>query len=242
MDERTWWSKVVLIGGCIAALLLPIGALGSRFGMWPFTTGFLFVIAGVLIAAVCLVLGIVGLIVAGKRKRGADRPGLVVGTGVSVLILGLMFVQFLAAGSVPQIHNISTDTIDPPQFDEIAALREGTGANPLEYNDAVRRLQEPAYPDVQPLQLAQTPSESFDRALATVQDMGWELVSANRDAGMIEATDTTFWFGFKDDVAIRVRPDDGGSVIDVRSVSRVGRSDLGTNARRILQFLERVES
>ena len=59
---------------------------------------------------------------------------------------------------------------------------------------------------------------------------------------MIEATDTTFWFGFKDDVAIRVRPDDGGSVIDVRSVSRVGRSDLGTNARRILQFLERVES
>jgi uncharacterized protein (DUF1499 family) len=87
------------------------------------------------------------------------------------------------------------------------------------------------------------PPQAFDRALASVREMGWDLVAADAAAGRIEATDTTFWFGFKDDVVIRVRPADGGSRIDVRSVSRIGVGDAGTNAKRIGAYLDalRVE-
>jgi uncharacterized protein (DUF1499 family) len=70
--------------------------------------------------------------------------------------------------------------------------------------------------------------------------MGWQIVDANASEGRIEATDTTFWFGFKDDIVIRVAATSGGSRIDVRSVSRVGRSDVGTNAKRIRCYLKRL--
>jgi uncharacterized protein (DUF1499 family) len=71
--------------------------------------------------------------------------------------------------------------------------------------------------------------------------MGWEIAEADAAAGRIEATDTTFWFGFKDDVVIRIRPaEDGGSIVDIRSKSRVGMSDVGANAARIRAFRDRL--
>jgi len=97
--------------------------------------------------------------------------------------------------------------------------------------------------DVQPFQpalLDLPPRQAFDAALAAARDMGWEIVDANPGQGRIEATDTTFWFGFKDDVVIRVAPTKTGSRVDVRSLSRAGRSDVGTNAKRIRAFLSRL--
>ena len=99
-----------------------------------------------------------------------------------------------------------------------------------------------AYPDVQPLELAAPPAAVYDRALAAARDMGWELVKADPAAGRIEATATTVWFGFKDDVVVRVRASDAGSRLDVRSKSRVGLSDVGANARRVRAFLKLMES
>jgi len=86
--------------------------------------------------------------------------------------------------------------------------------------------------------LNRPPDRAFDLALAALHEMGWDLVAADATAGRIEATDTTFWFGFKDDVVIRVRPADGGSRVDVRSLSRVGVGDVGTNAKRIRAYLD----
>ncbi len=95
------------------------------------------------------------------------------------------------------------------------------------------------YPRIETLVL---PSVSFDMAyqaaLDTVNDRGWTVVTAEPEEGRIEATDTTFWFEFKDDVLIRVMPDGEGSRIDVRSTSRVGLSDLGANSKRVKLFLE----
>ena len=102
--------------------------------------------------------------------------------------------------------------------------------------------QREAYPDLQPAMLDAPPAEAFERALAAVYRMRWQLVQADEPAGRIEATDTTFWFGFKDDVVIRVRPDGGGSRIDVRSLSRVGGGDAGTNAARIREYVETVSA
>jgi uncharacterized protein (DUF1499 family) len=104
--------------------------------------------------------------------------------------------------------------------------------------DKIATQQRDAYPDVRPLMLSVPPAQAFERALATVREKGWELVAADGTAGRIEATDTTFWYGFKDDVVIRVKPADGGSRVDVRSLSRVGGGDAGTNAKRVRGYLD----
>jgi uncharacterized protein (DUF1499 family) len=82
------------------------------------------------------------------------------------------------------------------------------------------------------------PNDAFFRALAAVEALGWELVDANRQEGRIEATDSTFWFGFKDDIVIRVQPQGSGAKVDARSVSRVGKGDVGINAKRLRRFFE----
>lgn len=242
VEARAWWSQAVLIGAVIAAVALPVGALGTRFGIWGFQTGFLFLAGGTVLATIGAVVGIVGLIVAFRRAMVSDRPPLLIGTLISVLVLALMGMQFNTARSVPPIHNISTDVGDPPQFMAIVEVR-GEDANPLAYDaEQLAGPQQAAYPWVRTLETSLAPGASFDRALATLEEMGLDIVNADRGVGIIEATDTTFWFGFKDDVVVRIRPSGSGSVVDARSVSRVGQSDLGANARRIGVFLEAFES
>ena len=104
------------------------------------------------------------------------------------------------------------------------------------------RQQRAAYPDIAPMLLAVPPRDAFAKAVAAAEAMGWEVVGRDAAAGTIEAVDTTKWFGFKDDIAVRVTPTpEGGSRIDIRSKSRVGRSDIGTNARRIRAYAERLK-
>jgi uncharacterized protein (DUF1499 family) len=105
----------------------------------------------------------------------------------------------------------------------------------------VAELQRKAYPDIRPLELPVPPQQAFSKALAAAEAMGWEIVAQDPAAGRIEAVATTLWFDFKDDVVIRVAEAGRGSRIDIRSKSRVGRSDIGTNARRIRAYLERLK-
>ena len=86
------------------------------------------------------------------------------------------------------------------------------------------------------------PAEAFARALTTAERLGWEIVAQDADSGLIEATDTTFWMGFKDDVVIRLRPEGAGTRVDMRSVSRVGRSDIGVNAARVAGYMEELQA
>ncbi len=233
-----WWSKAILIGAVVAAALLPIGALGTRVGVWTFGTGFLLLAAATVLAAIGLVTGIAGIIAAHRRNLRDDRQAVYLGTIVSALVLALMGQQFYAASSVPPIHNISTDVDDPPAFVAIVELR-GDNANPLEYDaEEIAAAQLEAYPWVETLESDLAPEAALDRAVQVLEGMGLEIVDVDPEAGRVEATDTTRWFGFKDDVVVRVRPAPGGSLVDMRSVSRVGVSDLGKNAQRIGEFLE----
>ncbi len=191
-------------------------------------------------SALGIIIGVVALIVAAKRHVPASRRPIYLAMVVNVAVMFFMGNQFFAAQSVPPIHNISTDVLDPPQFDEVVALR-GESSNPLLLDaETIGPLQAEHYPWVKPLRSDTGVAETFAKAVAVVEAMGMELVNADEGTRVIEATDTTFWFGFKDDVAIRVRPDGSGSIVDVRSVSRVGLSDLGTNARRVGEILERL--
>jgi uncharacterized protein (DUF1499 family) len=237
--KRAWWSQAILIGALVALVLMPLGALGSRLGIWSFMTGFMFLAAAAVLGAIGLVGGVVGAVVALRGGRIADRAPVLVGTVVCAVILGFLGAQFNAARSVPAIHDISTDVDDPPAFDQAIALR-ADAPNSLEYDKAtLAPLQQAAYPWVETLELADAPPAVFDRTLAVLKDLSLEVVNADRDAMRIEAVATTFWFGFKDDVVVRIRPGaTGGSRVDVRSVSRVGVSDLGANAARIGRILD----
>jgi uncharacterized protein (DUF1499 family) len=134
--------------------------------------------------------------------------------------------------TLPYINDVTTDTGKPPQF--------GRDVPKGEYAAHFSELQRIGYPDLAPFELAVPPAQAFARAAA--QALGWEIVGADQSAGRIEAVATTRWFGFKDDIVVRVAAAGSGSRIDVRSRSRVGRSDLGANAKRIQDFLTAVKT
>ena len=239
--DKSWWAKSLLVGAVIAAVLLPVAALGTKFGIWGFQIGFLGLAASSVLAVLGVVIGVVAIFVSRKRNMTSDQPSLFVGIGVSALILALMGMQFVQASNVPPIHNISTDVADPPQFSAVVALR-GEGSNPLAYDSAeIGPVQQAAYPWVKSLTLASAPGEALTQAVAALEEMGLEIVTTDPVAGIVEATATTFWFGFKDDVVVRVRASGSGSLVDVRSVSRVGVSDIGVNARRIGELLDHLK-
>ncbi len=239
--QKAWWSQAVLIGAVVAAVMLPVGALGSRMGLWGFQTGFLFLGGAALLSVLGVVVGLIGFYLSRNPAGAANRTPLAIGTAVCGAIVVLLAVQFNTARSVPPIHNVSTDTQDPPSFDVVVELR-GNNSNPLAYDaEQLAPQQRAAYPWVAPLELSAAPDAVFDSALEALSKLGLEIVNADRDSGRIEAVATTFWFGFKDDVVVRVRPLSGGSRVDVRSVSRVGQSDLGANAARIGAILDALK-
>ena len=222
----------------VAALAaLALTGPGARMGWWHFRTSFTLMQWGAYGAIAAFVVGLVALALGGSRARAAIAV---------VLALGAFAGPFAfrrKAASVPPIHDISTDTDDPPSFVAVVARRAATHAsNPPEYaGPDVAAQQKKAYPDLAPIRLAVPPAQAFDKARAAAQSLGWEIVAAEPAEGRLEATDTTRWFAFKDDVVVRVRPDGDGSRVDVRSKSRVGRSDVGANAERIRAFRDALQ-
>ena len=145
--------------------------------------------------------------------------------------------------SLPYIHDLTTDTENPPLFVDLVEIRNSDPRtkNPAEYPGKEIAMQQlEGYPGLRPLLLDQSKEKVFDKAIETIENMGWELVSSAPDQGRLEATDTTFWFGFKDDVVIRIQSTGGNTLVDVRSKSRVGESDLGANANRIEKYLNHL--
>lgn len=223
----------------VAISLLVVAGPGARFGVWHFRIAFDLMRWGAYLGIAATALAVI----AGGLRLSQRRPifwclvALVLGT----VAFGLPLRQMQVAHSVPPIHDITTDTEHPPEFVAVLTVR-GKDSNPVAYESAVAAEQKKAYPDIEPLLLPLAPAQASARALETAKAMGWEIVDANPGEGRIEATDTTFWFGFKDDVVIRVTAADAGhSRIDVRSVSRVGKSDLGLNATRVRRYLAKLK-
>ena len=238
MDKPGLLARFVLFVGIIGLAALPVGALGHRFGLWGMQTGFAVVFSSVVLAVIVLVLGIATLVFAKTRRRPVDRLPAFIGLAASVVVLIPMGIQHYKAVTVPVTTDISTDRDDPPRFDRLGTPL-ADGANASEYTADEAALQAHGYPDLAGIETPLAPDESFAHAIATARSLGWEVVEDDADAGLIEATDSTFWFGFTDDVVIRIRDNGSGSVVDLRSASRIGLSDLGTNAKRIRSFIER---
>ena len=230
--------RITLGAAILAALLLFLSGSGTRFGLWPFPVGFQLLKWAAYVALAAAAVAFVGLLV--PKWRAGEGRLLVVALALGLGVAAVPIYWMQAAGKVPPIHDISTDLDDPPAFVAALPLR-GADANPVEHGGGVvAEAQRSAYPDIQPLALGLPPAEAFAVALRAARAMGWEIVAQDAAAGRIEATATTLWFGFKDDVVVRVRPLDGGSRIDVRSVSRVGVSDVGANAKRVRAYLAKL--
>jgi uncharacterized protein (DUF1499 family) len=221
----------VAVSAAALGLLLAAGP-GTRMGLWAFGRGFQMLrwaayagAAGAALAVVALLLG---------PRRGLAVAGLALGLAAAVPPWQLQ----RSAMTKPPIHDVTTDTDDPPPFVAVVPLRRDA-SNPVEYGGPeIAAQQRRAYPDIAPASLPVPPPQAFERVERAARAQGWEIVAAVPAEGRIEATDSTRWFGFKDDVVIRIRPQGAGSRVDVRSLSRVGRGDVGANARRIREFVE----
>ena len=225
--------RLAQIGGVVFLLAPLVYRLGVGLG-----PAFAMLALGVLACVVALVVASGTWLFS---RRGPD----VVPPARAAVIVALMVlvapVWSVANGrGAPPIHHVTTDPADPPQFEAVIPLR-GETSNAIDYSDELAVIQREAYPDLEPVFLSASPSEAFDQAMEVATALGWEIVAASEDDGRFEATDTTFWFGFKDDVVVRIRPEGDGSRIDLRSVSRVGVGDLGANAARIKRFVQRIE-
>lgn len=231
-------ALTVFILAIAALVLLFASGVGYREGSWALPMAFTMVRWAAYLGIAVAVLAILGAVLG--RPTGRLTAVYVL---AFVVAAGTAFVPWRwkqIASSVPPIHDITTDTQDPPRFVAVLPLR-ATAKNSAEYGgDSIAALQRAGYPDLAPAVIDAPPGATFARARTAAEAMGWELVDADSIAGRIEATATTRWFGFKDDVVVRVRGDGTRSTLDVRSVSRVGGSDVGTNAARIRQFLDTV--
>ena len=231
-------GTLLVIVGLLAGFLLLVSGPLYRWQWLDLGTAFLLLRWAAYIGVAATVLIIIYLI--WQRPRGMPLAVLTFAAIIGFISFYLPYQQLQTARSVPPIHDISTDLENPPVF--VAVAKERANApNPVEYaGEETANQQRKAYPDVQPLVLESDYERVFSAALAVVNDLGWQLVASDLTEGRIEATDTTFWFGFKDDVVIRI--DNGADQVrvDVRSKSRVGRSDVGKNADRIMQFMQQL--
>jgi uncharacterized protein (DUF1499 family) len=210
---------------------------GYRVGVWPLGVAFRVLAAGAAIAVIGGIVALIALVSPALRRQARTLP-IAAATAIAALIAGGTFVSwYMTAQHVPGIHDITTDTSDPPTFEALRAARLAA-PNGLDYGGpAVAAQQHTAYPDVVPTILPVTTIDAFRRAVIVARSLGWEIAAADSTNGRIEATATTPWFGFRDDVVIRLRPEGNGTRVDMRSVSRLGGSDVGTNAARIRRFM-----
>lgn len=246
-DSRTDWTRLVTraavvlgIGAVLAAL---VAALGSAMEIWSFRAGLGALRYLFFAAAAGAALGLIGLVMARRRAK-------LMLANLLTLVVALGFVLYLGnlvriAKSVPALHDVTTNLDDVPQFSRLKVRADNLENIPdegkpelkaLAPEERWKALHRSHYGDLRTLRLAALPAETARRAAALARERGWEVALAQGDR--VEATHTSTFFRFKDDVVIRVRPaPDGGSLVDMRSISRVGGSDVGMNAKRVRAFL-----
>ncbi|MFN2646671.1 MAG: DUF1499 domain-containing protein [Burkholderiales bacterium] len=226
-----WLRPLAALLALATAAILAISGPGVRFDLFSYRTGLDLLRNWSFYAALATsAVALVALLIPSVRKDGAALPAVAFVVALGALYPALAFQS--RARAHPPINDITTDTDDPPGY--MTSARAYPGA-------AMARQQRATYPDIMPVMLSVSRTQAFAKALAAAEAMGWEVVGRDAAQGTIEAVDSTKWFGFKDDIAIRVRAAGTGSRVDVRSKSRVGRGDLGTNAQRVRAYVERLK-
>jgi len=220
----------------ILAVILSL-IIGRALLDWQPLTLFYTFIAGTLLNVLFAQIALVTIVISMfKRDKQLAKSSSI--TFVSGMLLA--FIALFTAGTsgltAPPIHDISTDTENPPEFIKALKLRIDGDSTTVYEGETVAEIQQRAFPDIQTINTEMSPEDAFQNSLSTIEILGWTLIDADKISGRIEAYDESKLFGFIDDVVIRISTKDHLTNLDVRSISRVGIGDLGANANRIRQF------
>lgn len=239
MADGNWTKRLgksALTFGVAAPLVALIGVTLARYDMIGKLAGFSGLLAGALIAIVAILTGIIALTLA--FKHGGSKKAAFFGLLVALIYISFLGSRAAAGGDAPAVHDISTDLANPPQFASLTLRPDNlVGVDTVEN---WREIHSKGYPDLQSVTIAKPVAEVIADAQETAGELGWDVVVADPESGHFEATASVSYIRFQDDIVLRVVPTEDGaaSVVDMRSVSRVGVSDLGVNAKRVRSFLD----
>ena len=245
LQSRARNRRRIMYVGFVLALCCALAAVGSgvgyRLGVWHFMTGFQILKWSFVLAVVTLLVLLVCIFFIQTKTR-MDVTVALLGILICLAMIYIPYSWKRMLDAHPYIHDITTDIEDPPTFVIVGQIRT-PDHHSIEYEGReVTEEQVKAYPDLETLVLEKNLEEVFGIAERVLTEMGLAIVSADINERRIEATATTFLFGFKDDMVIRFKSFNEDSIaIDVRSQSRVGKSDLGQNAKRIRQFMNALK-
>lgn len=227
-------SRVAAWLGGIALLLFVVGPPLAHFELASPAVGFYVFGVGVLLGILALVVSLIALI------RGPNRARALLGLVPALGIIGVVFYVAEPSRNLPRINDITTDTENPPVFVHAKTLPDNAARDMTYPGKEFAEQQKQGYPDLAPLHLSVPPEQAFARVQLAARSMpGWKITSENPQSLRLEGTETSHLFRFVDDFVIEVRKADGGSVVEMRSKSRVGRGDLGVNYNRIKAFFAR---
>jgi uncharacterized protein (DUF1499 family) len=240
MSRAAIWARRLALFSLVASILSIIIVRSDLLEIRPALATFLgalaFAVAAILLAFAAFVV---------IWREGIDGFGsALLALFISFALLAYPIYLSIQAYRLPPITDVVTDPDDPPRFETIAQLRRN--ANPVAYpGRAVAEQQRAAYPDIEPLVVTSTPQQAYETALAVINKRKWRVLverpPQGRREGRIEAVARTPIMGFREDVVLRVRADGEGARVDMRSASRYGPHDLGSNASRITKLLEEVD-
>ena len=281
MNQSKTSTRLLLVSAVIILIILAGGPLGYRYLLVPLMPSLMSLLLALAGGLLVFIAAVVLMFIALRGGLVKDRNLLLITMVLSLLPVIVMLPPMITMQSVPPIHDITTDTTNPPVFEAIVPLR-ADATNSLEYGSGLLGLDLPAidenadlpqylgaeirtlpdapdhlengsspmaaailasiqtaaYPNIRSMDSSLGVAQAVSRAEKVLGDQGLDIVAVNAEKGLVEATETSFWFGFKNDVVVRVTALENGSRIDVRSVSRIGISDIGTNADRIERFLQ----
>jgi len=240
-----WLPLLALLIAIAAIVLLVLGPLGWRAGWWHYRVGLQTLmpdagyvgLAAMAVALLALVLAVTRMIPRGSAVLA-----------VIALLIGGAAAYFPwhwnnQRGVYVTLNDVTTDFADPPSLAFAEQMRAAEHGNPVAYGgETLVEVQKKAYPDITSAMLNVPPAQAFERALAVAKAKGWTIVKTDPAAGIIDADEKSRWFGFTDDIAIRVTASGNGSRVDIRSGARQGRGDFGVNANRVRGFLEALKA
>tara|TARA_B110000967_G_C18896947_1_gene571418 strand:- start:99 stop:836 length:738 start_codon:yes stop_codon:yes gene_type:complete len=234
--------KLINWFGLGAFIIGALVTLGHRFGFLHYHIAFVVFVVALIACTLIMLIGLVmlGLLIARKRPIQAELIPIILACAVFPVMS--FYAVGMSAFKVPMIHDITTDTNNPPVFKYIQD--DGYRVNSLIYPGAeVSALQKVAYPEIKTFITQHAPRRVYQQSIFTGSLLGWEIIVKDSDSLRFEAITKTPLFGFVDDIAVRITPiESGGSAVDMRSMSRVGLSDLGANAKRIRSFFAQLEA
>ncbi|MCC6888242.1 MAG: DUF1499 domain-containing protein [Hyphomicrobiales bacterium] len=236
------WARRIALFSLAATTLSIVIVHSGLLEIRPALVTFAAAMALALLALLLAFAGFVSIWREGTSGIGASLSAI----GIAVLLLAYPSYIAFKARNLPWIYDVTTDPIDPPRYDTLAKARP-RDANPVIYAGlATAELQLEAYPEIEPLDADIDIRSAYDAALAVINRRRWRVVEARapdqgRPEGRIEAVARTPIMGFRDDVVVRVRAFEGGARVDIRSSSRYGAFDFGTNAARIRSLMEQIE-